>query len=177
MRRQNTLLALTLALFAMSASHAQQIQKLGLTASIWKYNSFCDFKDPESTPYRIRLSQGDYSQTFTGCMDIEKQYGHAAAIRLLVKNSGTADEEFPIGPLNTVMLHLADGKTLRPIAIRWPWASPLGGRLILQFCTELSGNRYIQVPAGSEISLVFLFKEAPQGASVLIGSMPPVIIR
>jgi hypothetical protein len=109
-------------------------------------------------------------------MDIEKQYGHAPAIRLLVKNTGTTDETVQVESLQAVILHLADGRTLTPIAIRWPYTTCNGCPPTFQFYTKLNGNWHIQVPAGAEINLVFLFKEAPKGATVQIGSMSPVTI-
>ncbi|MGD0858678.1 MAG: hypothetical protein ABR912_05105 [Terracidiphilus sp.] len=178
MRRHTILEVFAMALFAASVAYAQQPQKFTVTASIWEYKSLCEFQDPVSTPFRFRLPQGKASQTITGCQEIEKQHGHAPAIRLLVKNAGATDEAFQIESLNAVILRLADGRKLTPIAIRWPWNDPLfGGPLIFQFYTELTGSRYIQVPPGAEINLVFLFNEAPKGTSVQIGSMAPVTIR
>lgn len=167
---------LTLALVASAAVFPQQPQKLTVTASIWEYKSLCGFQDPERTPFRFGVS-GNISTTVTGCMDIEKEHGNATAIRLLVKNTGAADEEFQIGSLKDVILRLPDGKTLRPIAIRWPWSNPLGGPLLFQFYTQLTGNWSIHVPAGAEINLVFLFEQASKGSSVQIGSMAPAAIR
>jgi hypothetical protein len=177
MRRNTTLEVLVLALFAISTTFAQQSQKLGVTASIWNYKSLCEFQDPDSKTFSFRLPMSITSTTVTGCMDIEQEYGHATAIRLLVKNVGTSDETIQFESLKAVILHLAGGRTLTPIAIRWPWKSPYDGRLNFEFYTGLSGNWHIEVPAGAEINLVFLFKEAPNGATVQIGSMTPVTIR
>ena len=177
MTRPSTLAILALAMFATSAVCAQQPQKFQFTASIWEYKSLCDFQDPVSTPFNVMLPQGYISTAVTGCMDIEKEYGHATAIRVLAKNAGAAGETFQIESLQAVHLRLSDGRTLTPIAIRWPWNSSFSNRPIFQFYTKLNGNWRIQIPAGAEINLVFLFKEAPKGASVQIGSMAPVTIR
>jgi hypothetical protein len=166
-----------LTLFSLTAAYPQQPQKLKFAASIWEYKSLCEFQDPENKPFSFRLPISITSTTVTGCMDIEKEYGRPTAIRLAVKNVGTADEAFQIESLKTFILRLADGRTLTPIAIRWPWKSPYDGRPNFEFYTGLTGKWYIQVPAGAEINLVFLFKEAPKGASVQIGSMAPVTIR
>jgi hypothetical protein len=177
MKRHHTVEVLALAIFAISTAYAQPSQKLGVTASIWNYKSMCEFQDPDSKTFGFRLPMSITSTTVTGCMDIEKQYGHATAIRLLVKNTGTTDETVQFESLKAVILHLADGRTLTPIAIRWPWKSPYDGRPNFEFYTGLTGNWHIQVPAGAEINLVFLFNEAPKGATVQIGSMAPVTIR
>jgi hypothetical protein len=177
MKRHSTLAVLVLVLFAMSAACAQQHQKLKITASIWEYKSVCEFLDPVSTPFSFRLPMSITSTTVMGCMDIEKEYGHAMAVRVLVQNTGAADETIQIESLQDNILRFAGGRTLTPIAIRWPYQTCYGCPLIFQFYTALTGNWHIHVPAGAEINLVFLFKEAPKGASVQIGSMSPVTIH
>jgi hypothetical protein len=176
-RKVSLILGVLITVVFAAAVQAQQPPKFQVTASIWEYKSLCEFQDPKSAPFNLRLPKGSISTVVTGCMDIEKEHGHATAIRVLMKNAGTAGEEFQIGSLKAVILRLPSGKTLTPIAIRWPWNGPFGGRPILQFYTQLNGDWYIQVPAGDEINLVFLFEQAPKGASVQIGSMPPATVN
>jgi hypothetical protein len=145
-------------------------------AYLWSYESLCSLSEPPAPPKSFRTEK-DTSITQRGCLDLEKQWGKPAAVRVHFVNAATAKAEVVIKDLSSITVKGKARSTAGALGLQFRQPAPLGGGSTKGIVTDLKGTLAFPVPGeGGAVDLILLFKIALVGDSVAIGSIAPMRI-
>jgi|GEM_PF-7079192 len=146
-------------------------------AYLWPYESLCSLSEPPTPPKEIRTEK-DTSIARRGCVDLEKEWGKPAAVRVHFVNASKAKGEVVIKGLSAISVKSKAGSAARALGLQLRLPDPLGGPSTVGIVAALKGTLAFAVPEkGGAIDLVLLFKTALVGDSVAIGSSAPMRIE
>jgi hypothetical protein len=146
-------------------------EKLKTRATLWQYESLCNFKDPSNWPEKSRMDAGT-SFTVTGCGDLEKSLGHPSAVLVSIESPGAAEAAVAIGGFTDIAAKSKGKKNVRPLAVYRRVPSPLGDGYSTGFSTKFSGRWTIFIEPGKSVDLVFLFPQVNKGDAITVGKLP-----
>jgi hypothetical protein len=146
-------------------------------AYLWPYESLCSLPEPPAPPKSFRTEK-DTSITQRGCIDLEKEWGKPAAVRVHFVNAATAEGEVVIKGLSAISVKGKAGRAARALGFQLRQPAPLGGGSTKGIVTALEGTFAFAVPGeGGAVDLILLFKTAFVGDSVTIGGTAPMRIE
>ena len=166
------------ALFAFHPSYAEDKSLPSQTdlpgkASLWEYDSLCEFKDSKNIPESKTYLKGSYSSE--GCQGLEKRYGKPTAVIISVLNINTKPLAVTLPKLSNITLHTNNGIVLPAIAYRD--ASNFGMGLTYTFMTTMTNSIKMEIKPGKALDLIFLFSSASPGDKLILGEYSPLTIE
>jgi hypothetical protein len=153
-------------------------EKLSIHARIWKYESICDFKDPDhSSGYSLKPTTDKVTLEVTNCTTFQQKNGQPAAVCITFKNQDKAPIDVAIDKeLSSVTLTDKENQEIKAVAKRALVEGPMGGKK-MEFVTKADASYLLKLEAGEEVNVVYLFPKAGVGDTVRIGKLKPVKIE
>ncbi len=178
-RREQRWLSCAMTLLPLSSGDMTQLhatvlaaEAMKMRASLWTYETLCDFPDPPNWPTKESRKAGT-SLSAEECSALGTKLGRPVAVRLTIENAGATESEIPIDGLGSVKVQTTAGKAVSAVAVR---RKNVGGPKYY-FTTEISGTWIVHVAPGRAVDLVFLFPEAKRGSQLTLATVGSVKIE
>jgi len=151
---------------------------VAMQAKIWSYESVCSFDDPpNSADYDIKATSDKVTLEVTDCKTFEKKNPHPSAVRVSLKNNGTAPAEVAVEKdLAGVELATQSSAAVPAIAKRFMMEGPMGDKK-MEYVTRIEASYVITLKPGQEINIVYFFPKAAPGDRIRVGTLKPIKIE
>ena len=152
--------------------------KLRIKASLWQYESLCNFKEPNWPEKSIIHAITDFTLSARGCQVLERELGHPPAVLLSIENLGEQEAQVSLGSLSDVAVKSRNGTSVCPLAVVRRESNPYSSGHTIAFTTFSGIGKWI-VPIGPSktVDLVFLVPAAKVGDTITFGPLPSTKIE